>query len=63
MIYTRDAEADRAFFRDVLGYPYVDTGGGWLIFKLPPTFDTVEEERRHRKKRLAAALESVRTAR
>ncbi|MDX6249904.1 MAG: hypothetical protein QOF10_3264, partial [Kribbellaceae bacterium] len=36
IIYSRDAEADRAFLRDVLGYPYVDTGGGWLIFKLPP---------------------------
>ncbi|MGR6319904.1 extradiol dioxygenase [Micromonospora soli] len=36
IIYSRDAEADRAFFRDVLGYPHVDAGGGWLIFKLPP---------------------------
>jgi hypothetical protein len=31
-----DAEADRAFFRDVLRYPNVDAGHGWLIFKLPP---------------------------
>jgi hypothetical protein len=30
------ADADRAFFRDVLEYPHVDAGGGWLIFKLPP---------------------------
>jgi catechol 2,3-dioxygenase-like lactoylglutathione lyase family enzyme len=37
IIYSRDAEADRAFFRDVLEYPHVDGGGGWLIFKLPPT--------------------------
>ncbi|MFI6595175.1 VOC family protein [Nonomuraea sp. NPDC050536] len=36
IIYSRDAEADRAFLRDVLGYPHVDVGGGWLIFKLPP---------------------------
>lgn len=36
IIYSRDAEADRAFFRDVLQYPHVDAGGGWLIFKLPP---------------------------
>ncbi|MER7757889.1 VOC family protein [Kitasatospora sp. NPDC097643] len=36
VIYSRDAEADRAFFRDVLGYPHVDAGGQWLIFKLPP---------------------------
>ncbi len=33
----RDAEADRAFFRDVLDYPHVDAGAGWLIFKLPPS--------------------------
>lgn len=36
ILYSRDAEADRAFFRDVLGYPHVDAGGGWLIFKAPP---------------------------
>ncbi|MGX1778614.1 VOC family protein [Nocardia brasiliensis] len=36
IIYSRDVEADRSFFRDVLGYPHVDAGGGWLIFKLPP---------------------------
>jgi hypothetical protein len=35
-VYSRDADADRAFFRDVLEYPHVDAGGGWLIFKLPP---------------------------
>ena len=36
IIYSRDAEADRAFFQEVLKYPHVDAGGGWLIFKLPP---------------------------
>jgi hypothetical protein len=36
IIYSRDAEADRAFFRDVLEYPCVDAGHGWLIFALPP---------------------------
>src|SRR5580693_4360284 len=36
IIYTADAEADRAFFRDVLGFPSVDAGHGWLIFALPP---------------------------
>lgn len=36
IIHSRDAEADRAFFRDVLGYPHVDAGEGWLIFRLPP---------------------------
>jgi catechol 2,3-dioxygenase-like lactoylglutathione lyase family enzyme len=36
VIYTRDAEADKAFFRDVLGFRSVDAGHGWLIFALPP---------------------------
>jgi catechol 2,3-dioxygenase-like lactoylglutathione lyase family enzyme len=35
VIYSGDAEADRAFFREVLGLPSVDAGGGWLIFGLP----------------------------
>ena len=36
IVYSRDSNADRAFFRDVLECPHVDAGGGWLIFKLPP---------------------------
>jgi predicted enzyme related to lactoylglutathione lyase len=36
ILYSTDAEADRAFLRDVLGFPDVDAGGGWLIFQLPP---------------------------
>jgi len=36
LIYASDADAARAFFRDVLEYPAVDAGGGWLIFALPP---------------------------
>lgn len=36
ILYSRDAAADRAFIRDVLGFAHVDAGHGWLIFKLPP---------------------------
>lgn len=36
LLYAEDAEATRAFFRDVLGFANVDNGGGWLIFALPP---------------------------
>jgi catechol 2,3-dioxygenase-like lactoylglutathione lyase family enzyme len=36
IIYSKDAEADRAFLRDVLGFASVDAGHGWLIFALPP---------------------------
>jgi catechol 2,3-dioxygenase-like lactoylglutathione lyase family enzyme len=37
IIYSRDAEADRAFFRNVLGFAAVDAGHGWLIFSGPPS--------------------------
>jgi predicted enzyme related to lactoylglutathione lyase len=36
ILHSRDADADRAFLRDVLGLPNVDAGDGWLIFKSPP---------------------------
>ncbi len=36
IVYAADAEATRAFLRDVLGFPHVDAHDGWLIFKLPP---------------------------
>jgi len=36
IIYAEDAEAARAFFRDLLGFASVDAGEGWLIFALPP---------------------------
>jgi hypothetical protein len=36
ILYSKDADADRAFLRDVIGLPNVDVGHGWLIFGLPP---------------------------
>jgi catechol 2,3-dioxygenase-like lactoylglutathione lyase family enzyme len=36
LLYSDNPEADRAFFRDILNFPAVDAGGGWLIFALPP---------------------------
>jgi catechol 2,3-dioxygenase-like lactoylglutathione lyase family enzyme len=44
ILFSRDAEADRAFIRDVLGFANVDAGGGWLIFKLPPAEAAVHPE-------------------
>lgn len=35
-LLSEDADADRAFLRDVLGFKFVDAGHGWLIFALPP---------------------------
>ena len=37
ILFSKDAEADRAFFRDALGFSHVDAGEGWLIFRLPPS--------------------------
>ena len=36
LFYSENPEADRTFFRDVLGFRNVDAGEGWLIFALPP---------------------------
>jgi catechol 2,3-dioxygenase-like lactoylglutathione lyase family enzyme len=36
IVYSKDPESDRAFFRDVLKFSAVDAGHGWLIFALPP---------------------------
>jgi catechol 2,3-dioxygenase-like lactoylglutathione lyase family enzyme len=50
LIYSKDAEADRAFFRDILGFPFVDAHGGWLIFALPPAemgVHPIDEETKH----------------
>ena len=50
IIYSRDPEADRAFFKNVLSLPSVDVGGGWLIFGLPPSELAIhpsEENGRH----------------
>jgi catechol 2,3-dioxygenase-like lactoylglutathione lyase family enzyme len=50
VVYSKDAEADRTFLRDVLGFQSVDAGHGWLIFALPPAEIAVhpaEENGRH----------------
>jgi len=36
IIFSKDAERVRSFFKDVLELPSVDAGRGWLIFALPP---------------------------
>jgi len=36
IVYSKDAAADRVFFKEVLGFSFVDAGHGWLIFQLPP---------------------------
>jgi hypothetical protein len=36
LLYSKNADADRSFFRDILGFLSVEVGGGWLIFAMPP---------------------------
>jgi len=36
VLLSKDPEADRAFFRDVLDFHSIDIGDGWLLFRLPP---------------------------
>ena len=47
ILYSKKPEADRAFLRDVLKFPNVDVGGGWLIFGLPPSEVAVHPSRRN----------------
>ena len=47
ILYSADADADRAFLRDVLGFPSVDAGRGWLIFSLPPAEVAVHPAESH----------------
>ncbi len=50
ILYSTDADADRAFLKDVLGLAHVDAGDGWLIFRLPPAELAVhpaDEDDRH----------------
>ena len=47
IVYSTNAEADRDFFRDVLAFPHVDVGHGWLIFRLPPAEVAVHPSERN----------------
>lgn len=61
LLFSQNPEADRAFFRDVLGFPSVDAGHGWLIFRLPPAETAVhptdgdDQQLRHADHRLVGA--------
>jgi catechol 2,3-dioxygenase-like lactoylglutathione lyase family enzyme len=50
ILYSRDVESDREFFRDVLKFPAVGAGSGWLLLKLPvaeAAFHPSENSDRH----------------
>jgi predicted enzyme related to lactoylglutathione lyase len=44
LFYSRDADNARAFFRDVIALPFIDSGGGWLLFAAPPAELAVHPE-------------------
>ena len=48
VLYSKEPEMDRKFFRDVLKFPHVDAGGGWLIFALPPAEVAVHPDKGNR---------------
>ncbi len=50
VIFSKDVDKDRSFFKDVLELSSVDAGGGWLIFALPPAeiaFHPSDEAEKH----------------
>ncbi len=59
IIYSRDAEADRRFLRDVLDFAPVDAGDGWLVFKVPPAEVARPSHRRWRGPRAVPAPRPV----
>jgi len=59
ILYSKDAERDRNFLRDVLGFPHVDAGHGWLIFGLPPSEVAVHPAERNGKHELYLICDDV----
>ena len=47
IIYSKNPEADREFFRVILKFPHIDIGDGWLLFALPPTELAVHPAKRN----------------
>jgi len=59
IVYSKDAEADRAFFRDQLGLASTDAGEGWLIFGLPPAELAVHPANRNDQHEIYLMVEDV----
>ena len=60
IIYSTNPAADRAFLRDVLKFPHVDAGEGWLIFSLPPTELAVHPSGQNDKQELFLLCDDIR---
>lgn len=59
IIFSKDADADRAFLKDVLNLPSVDVGEGWLIFGLPPAELAVHPYKRNDLHRLYLMCDDI----
>ncbi len=62
ILYSSNAEADRLFIRDVLGFTGVDAGEGWLIFKLPPAEIAVHPARGGGRQELYLMVDDIEAA-
>jgi len=60
IIYSKDPQADRAFLRDILKFPHVDAGEGWLIFSLPPAELAVHPSDQNDKQELFLICDDIR---
>ena len=60
IVFSKNAEADRAFLRDVLGFKSVDAGHGWLIFALPPAEVAVHPAEKEGKHELSLMCDDLR---
>ena len=60
IIFSTNPPADRAFLRDVLKFPHVDAGEGWLIFSLPPTELAVHPSGQNDKQELFFICDDIR---
>ena len=61
IVYSKDATADRLFFREVLGLSSVDAGHGWLIFELPPAEAAVHPDERNNRHELYFMCDDLKT--
>src|SRR2546428_13881094 len=61
IVYSKDATADRAFLRDILGFASVDAGHGWLIFALPPAEVAVHPDEDNDRHELYFMCDDLRT--
>ena len=59
IIYSSNPDADRAFLRDVLGFPHVDVGHGWLIFALPPAEVAVHPAEKNDRQELYLMVDDI----